>query len=76
MVQAVDASEPKIIWVTKGKHNIYSTDIFSPSCHNMTCVNGVLKIRIAESWFDCLQPGQVIQVTGYTGSYICPANLT
>jgi len=49
--------------------------ITGPSCQNMTCVNGMLKIRVGLSWYNCTQPGQMISITGYNGYYLCPKDL-
>jgi len=47
-----------------------------PSCHNFTCVNGVLKVQIGSIWYNCVTNKQQITIsTGYDGGYyICPAD--
>jgi len=42
-----------------------------PSCHNMTCVQGVLMVKIQYAWYACEVAGQVINVT-QGSSYTCP----
>jgi len=49
--------------------------ITGPSCHNMTCVSGMLKIKIGLLWYNCSQPNQKIVTSGYNGYYLCPKDL-
>jgi len=48
-----------------------------PSCHNLTCVDGGLMIKIASIWHDCGENGEIIKVTtidSRTLTYMCPNN--
>jgi len=55
-----------------GSHNSNS----GPSCHNFTCVNGGLKIKIGYEWYDCPSNNYQIAITdGFQGAYECPSNV-
>jgi len=46
-----------------------------PSCHNLTCAGGELKIKIGNIWYDCDSDNQLITVTG-GGVYKCPSSIS
>jgi len=53
-----------------------SEGTIGPSCHNLTCVNGVLKIKIGYEWYDCTSDDSQISITsGFEGAYLCPSDV-
>jgi len=51
------------------------SNVVGPSCQNFTCVNNLLKMKIANQWHDCPTNGKTIEITAYDGSYNCPSNV-